>query len=293
MIRRRTMRQSTRLGLGTIIRITVDHPDSREAMRLSELAFAGIDRIEGLMSAHRADSEVGVLNGRGFCDDVSDDTREVLRKALHYWRITGGAFDVTAFPVRKGPAGQGPDASQPPGRAGSQYIVVQEKHVRFGKEGVGIDLGGIAKGYAVDVAIRILHQNGVRNAVVDAGGDIRAMGNRPDGNLWRIGLADPQNAKRMTSVIRITDAAVATSGTYRRGTPDIIDGRNGKPTDSVTRATVVAPTAVDADALATSVYVLGAEEGIRLIEDLDGVAASVMSRDGSSRESAGWASLRS
>jgi len=194
------MTQCTKLGLGTIIRIVVDRSDSEQATDLSELAFAGINRIEALMSAYRADSEVGILNQRGSCENVSDDTREVIEKALHYWKVTGGAFDITALPALKGAAEQGSDGLRNVGRAGSQDIVIKGKEVRFRKEGLGINLGGIAKGYAVDAAVAILRENGVESGFVDAGGDIRVIGSRSDGSPWRIGLADPKSARRMTSV---------------------------------------------------------------------------------------------
>jgi len=297
------MAQNTKLGLGTIIRITANHPDSREAARSSGLAFAAIDRIEGLMSAYRLDSEVGILNQKGFCDNVSDDTREVIGKALYYWKITNGAFDITAPHVREDPGrlppieetvvSKGKGLPGILGRADSKDIVIKEKQVRFGKQGLGINLGAIAKGYAVDVAIRILSENGIKSGLVDAGGDIRVIGSRPDGSPWRIGLADPKSVRRLTSVIGITDAAVATSGTYRRGIADIIDARSGQAADSVLRTTVVASRAVDADALATSVYVLGADEGVRLIDSLGDVAALVLSRDGRSIESSRWESMTS
>jgi len=286
------MTQRTKLGLGTIIRIVVDRSDSEQATDLSELAFVGINRIEALMSAYRADSEVGILNQQGFCENVSNDTREVIEKALHYWKVTGGAFDITALPALKGVAEQGSDGLRNVGRAGSQDIVIKGKEVRFRKEGLGINLGGIAKGYAVDAAVAILRENGVESGFVDAGGDIRVIGSRSDGSPWRIGLADPKSARRMTSVIEIADAAVATSATYRRGTADIIDARSGKAADSVMRATVVAHTAMDADALATSVYVLGIDDGIGLIDSLDDVAALVLSRDGRLVESRRWGELR-
>lgn len=283
--------KSTKLALGTIVRINIDGPDLREAARICEHAFTGIEKVEELMSAYRADSEVGILNDHGVCDGISDETCEVLEKALHYWKITDGAFDISAFPVRKSFLDKDVAGPEGPDRANSQDIMIDKKHVSFRRKGLGINLGGIAKGYAVDEAIRILSENGVKNALVDAGGDIRVIGKRTDGSPWRIGLADPKSARKITSVIEITDAAVATSGTYRRGVADIIDARNGRAADSVLRATVVAGKAVDADALATCVYVLGAGNGIRLINGLDNVAALVLSRDGRMAESGRWESL--
>jgi FAD:protein FMN transferase len=296
------MTQNTKLGLGTIIRITVDHPDPREAARSSELALAAIDRIEGLMSVHRPDSEIAILNKKGFCHNVSPDTREVIDKAVHYWRITGGAFDVTVLPVLKereslsrlGKIGGSGDAEPSPvalGLVNSKDIIIEGKNVRFGKQGIGISLGGIAKGYAVDMAVRILSENGIKSALVDAGGDIRVIGNRPGGTPWRIGLGDPKSVRKVTSVIELTDLAVATSGTYRRSIADIIDARNGLTAAAVVRATVVAKQAVDADALATSVYILGPDGGVELIDSIDGVGALILTKDGEAVESRRWKTL--
>jgi thiamine biosynthesis lipoprotein len=156
---------------------------------------------------------------------------------------------------------------------------------------MGISLGGIAKGYAVDIAVKTLSENGIKSALVDAGGDIRVIGNRPDGTPWQIGLGDPKSAKKITSVIGITDLAVATSGTYRRGIEDIIDPHTGEAAPYVMRSTVIARDAIDADALATSIYVMGPRKGMDLTEGLDGIAALIVTKDGVAIESSRWKSL--
>jgi len=289
------MLQNTRLGLGTIVRITLDHPESQVAREAMELAFAAMARVEELMSAYRPNSEVGVLNRMGCCDRVSADTLEVIGRALVYTKLTHGAFDVTVQPVlqnhEKSPQSDRSGGNVAPDLVGSKDIVIDGRLVRFKKQGMSINLGGIAKGYAVDRAVKSLRENGVTSAVVDAGGDIRVLGRRSDGKPWRIGVADPASVRRVTSIIWLTDMAVATSGTFRRRTRDIIDARTGRAADSILRATVVAPEAADADALATSVYILGPDEGMRLINSLDGVGALVLTREGDCIESEKWAGL--
>lgn len=298
------MTQNTILALGTVVRIIVDHPDSNEALRIMDLAFSRLRRLEDRMSAYRPDSEIGTLNEKGCCDRLSADTREVIGRAMHYWKLTGGAFDVTIHPVlkghealsRSGKSGEPYGKKASPaglGLVNSQDVIVADEGVRFGKKGMGINLGGIAKGYAVDAAVEVLRQNGIMSALVDAGGDLKVIGTRPDGTPWRIGLGDPRSILRIASVVALSNCAVATSGTYRRRSDDIIDARDGRIVKDVLRATVVAEEAVDADALATSVTILGLKKGIDLIDGLDGVGALILAPDGAVVESSRWSSLTS
>jgi thiamine biosynthesis lipoprotein len=292
------MIQSARLGLGTIIKITIDHPNASEGHNILEFAFQAIDRIENLMSVYKTTSEIAVLNRNGFKKNVSLDTQEVLKKAKYYFKITNGVFDVTVSPVLKlrerlsqsKKIMKDIELRKASRVRSSEDIIIENGKVSL-KKGMSINLGGIAKGYAVDVAADILSGNGVGRALVDAGGDIRVIGTRADGSPWKIGLGDPKSARRVTSSIGIADFAVATSGTYRRGISDIIDARSGRTAKRVIRSTVVAEKAVDADALATSTYILGADKGMELIESIDGVGALILTKEGELIQSSRWESL--
>jgi thiamine biosynthesis lipoprotein len=153
------------------------------------------------------------------------------------------------------------------------------------KPGMKIALGGIAKGYAVDQAVEVLTSEGIASCFVDAGGDGRYVGTKPDGNMWTVGLQNPDKQGDFITVMYLKDMAVATSGNYERYFSDaakvshISDPRTGYSVNELISATVIAETTMDADALATTVFVLGEEEGLQLIESLDGVECLIITSD--------------
>jgi thiamine biosynthesis lipoprotein len=229
-------------------------------------AFEEVRRIDRLMSLHRADSELSQLN-EGKIRTVSEDLCKVLAKAEEVSRLTEGSFDVTIRPLA--------DAW---GFIQKEYIVPTAAElavtlprvnyrlvqldpaactVRFLREGVTIDLGGIAKGYAVDCAIEKLRSLGVTNAMVRAGGDLRVMGE------WEVQIEDPNKRGKRTAV-RLKDAAISTSGNYEnyfkvdgKRYSHILDPRTGMPVEGVAACTVIAPTCMESDALATALFVYG------------------------------------
>ncbi|HIH36404.1 MAG TPA: FAD:protein FMN transferase, partial [Methanocellales archaeon] len=172
-------------------------------------------------------------------------------------------------------------------------ITLKGGRIRFKKEGMGITLGGIAKGYAVDKAIETLKQNGIEHALVSAGGDMRTLGNKLDGTPWRVALRNPQDKKASITTIELCDKAVATSGNYERylneekQSPHIMDPRTGSLVQGLMSVTILAENTIDADALSTAVFVLGAEEGIRLVER-SGSEALIIDNDGKIIRSSGF-----
>ena len=278
--------------------------------RTVELAARPLHEVERAMSFLAPDSDVGRLNAHGGSRPVelSAPTLEVMREAVRFARLTGGAFDVTYAPLRtlwkeaetRGsvPAQEAIDAAL---RAvGSDGLIFEGQAVRFGVEGMKVDLGGIAKGYGIDLAAEELIRQGVRGAVVEVGGDLRLVGRPEDGEKWKVLVQDPRprgSADGSASssqapappaiYLRLADVAVATSGDYarffrigERTYSHIIDPRTGRPVASVPSVTVVAPDAMTADVLATAVSVLGAAEGIELVDSLDDVECMVMVGDG-------------
>jgi thiamine biosynthesis lipoprotein len=199
-----------------------------------------------------------------------------------------GAFDISILPVlglweenvSKDKTPTDTEISERLNLVNYRNILIEDKNISFKKRGMGITLAGVAKGYAVDKAIEALVRCNIRHALVNAGGDIRAIGGKDDTVPWRIAIRDPRNKTRIVTALELHDQAIATSGTYRRSFGDIINPRVGKPAQGVLSSTVIAKTAMDADMLATCTFVLGAEKGTEWIGKLDGAKAFVIRSDG-------------
>ena len=153
---------------------------------------------------------------------------------------------------------------------------------------MSLHLGAIAKGYAVDRAMAVLKKNGIRHALINAGGDLIVLGERKDGQPWSIGLQHPRQPEKLIASFKLPGKAVATSGDYQKyfmkdktRYHHILDPANGRPARGVISCTVVAETVMDADALATAVFVLGPEKGMALVDSLDGVEAMLITESGS------------
>jgi thiamine biosynthesis lipoprotein len=276
-------------ALGTFVTITIIHPDVNEAVSALRAGFDEIYRIHHLMNAYQQSSEVGILNREGYYEGVSGDTRHVIQRASSFSELLEGAFDITVLPllelweenVSKSKIPTDAEISERLELVNYRNILIEDKNISFRKRGMGITLAGVAKGYAVDKAIEALVQCNIRHALVNAGGDIRVIGGKGENIPWRIAIRDPRYKTRIVTAVELYDQAIATSGTYRRSFDDIINPKVGRPAQGVLSSTVIAKTAMDADMLATCMFVLGAEKGIELIGKLDGVKAFVIRSDGS------------
>ncbi len=275
--------------LGTFVTITIVHPDVNEATSALRAGFDEIHRIHHLMNPHQQSSEVGVLNREGYYEGVSDDTRRVIQRANSFSERMEGAFDITVLPllelweenVSKSKIPTDAEISERLELVNYRNILIEDKNISFRKRGMGITLAGVAKGYAVDKAIEALVRCNIRHALVNAGGDIRAIGGKDETIPWRIAIRDPWNKTRIVTAVELYDQAIATSGTYRRSFSDIINPKVGGPAQGVLSSTVIAKKAMDADILATCMFILEAEESLELIGKLDGVKAFVIRSDGS------------
>ncbi len=275
-------------ALGTFVTITIVHPDVKEGISAIEAAFDEVYRIHDLMSVYKQTSEVSVLNEKGYYERVSDDTRHVIQNANSFSELFDGAFDITILPILKlweekvtnSKIPTDAEISQRLGLVNYRDILIEGKKVSFRKPGMGITLAGVAKGYAVDKAIEALSRCHMRHALVNAGGDMRVIGGKGENIPWKIALRDPRDPTRVVAAVELYDQAIATSGTYRRSFNDIVNPRIGKPAQGVLSSTVIAKTAMDADMLATGMFVLGADEGKKLSEKLEGVKSFVIGNDG-------------
>lgn len=280
--------------MGTFVKITVYCKDQAQASKAIDSAFKEIKKVDRLMSTYKKNSEVSRLNSNGYLDFVSSDLVYVLRKARQYSEMSDGAFDITVKPVldlykrsfetRDSP----PDADELAEvlkLVDYRNVVLKNKHVRLKNKGCMITLGGIAKGYAIDQATKALKKSGINHGLMNAGGDIRTIGAKPDGSPWRIALRNPRNEEEFITKLQLNDKAVATSGDYERyfikdkSVHHIMNPQTGKSATELISVTVVADKAIDTDALATTVYVLGEKRGMELINRLEDTEALMITSD--------------
>lgn len=291
---------ATRAFMGTEVSITVI--SSRDPGPAMDAAFKAIEAAEGRLSRFKPDSDVSRINrlGIGRSMDISRETFRIIEKSIATSRISDGAFDVTVLPLIKlYPYGKEGKLALPERgaideakkRIGSDKIVLtalddKKLEIGFKVDGMEVDLGGIAKGYAVDTAIAALRHGGITSGIVEAGGDLYCMGRRPDGSKWTVAVRNPRGPGGVATLC-LANLAVATSGDYERffvvdgrRYSHIIDPRTGMPVArGVASASVVASDCETADALATAVSVLGAEKGMELIERLPGVECMMLVED--------------
>jgi thiamine biosynthesis lipoprotein len=258
-------------------------------------------RLERLLSAFLPESDVSRVNASAGLGPtvVSPETFEIFETGGRISEMSQGAFDITTGPLTRLWSVTADSPRVPPHEAIKGALgLVGYHHVRLDRgrltcflpaKGQAIDLGGIAKGYAADRAVQIYRELGVKSALIDIGGNVSAVGGRPGGEPWVIGVQDPR-AKRgdIIGTLNLKDASAVTSGGYERGFSadgvwydHIIDPRSGYPSRSdVAGVTVVADQSIVADALSTAVFVLGSEQGMGLVEQ-SGTQAVVVKNDGS------------
>lgn len=286
--------ESIRSLMGTSVAMAIVHSDVDRGKEAMKLAFEEMSRIEDLMSVYKESSEVSSLNKNGFYEGASADTIYVIEKAKDYARLSKGAFSTAVPPLlelwrRRADVGEPPsekEIGEVLELVDDENIVVEGGDITLKKVGMGITLGGIAKGYAVDKAIETLRENGVEHALVNAGGDIMTLGDKLGGVPWRIALRDPRDKRRSITVVGLRDRAIATSGNYER--EHILDPRSGYPVRGLLGASVITDKAIDADALSTTVFVLGEEAGREFVERFDGVEYHLVTGDGKILRSTGF-----
>ena len=296
----------TRLAMGTFVSMTIIHSSRDQAEVAMGQAFEEIDRLTGLMNRFDDATAVGQLNRQGYLKEVPPEVAEVLDGALGLYRRSRGIFDISVKPMvdlfKENFDGQKitPPAASKLKQAfelvGSDKIEFDRRTVRFKIPGMGITLDGIAKGYIVDRASKILENHNIGNHLINAGGDIRMMGLRADKKPWTVAIEDPLKRKSYPDIVRLTNGAIATSGNYEiyfdreKMFHHIVDPRTGLSPDANTSVSVVAPSTMEADGLSTSVFVMTPVQGIRFIDSLPGRECLVISKGDEKFTSAGWKS---
>lgn len=299
---------SRRPAMSTRVSVIAIHQSAALVEEAIGRTLEEMDRLIAIFSRYDRTTPLAVLNDAGQLDGPPLELTSVLTQASTYHRLSGGAFDPTVAPLVdlfaacfSGPAPREPTAAeirQARELVGAETIVTSRRRVRLARRGSSLTLDGIAKGFIVDRMAATLERAGVTRYLVEAGGDIRTGGRKENRLPWTVAIRDPANGGeewgRLPETIQLAGGAVATSGSYERYYDDercfhhIVDAARGTSPSACTSATVIAPTATTADALATAVLVLGAREGPALIDRFPDCACLVVGNDGSVTTSRSW-----
>ncbi|MEO8058647.1 MAG: FAD:protein FMN transferase [Burkholderiales bacterium] len=289
--------------MGTAIRVELWSEDRADGAAAINAVMSEMHRIDHAMSPHKPESELSRINRHAAAGPVklSEEMARLVSRALDFSKLSGGAFDITyagvgqLYDYREKIKPNDAAIEKARDAVGYQNLVLDTaaRTLRFAREGVRIDLGGFAKGHAVDNAAAILARRGIKHAIVSAGGDSRVMGDHR-GRPWTIAIRDPRRPGEVVAVLPLEDTAISTSGDYERFFEQdgvrchhVLDPKTGKSPSSVHSVTILAADGLTTEGLSKSVFVLGVEKGMRLIESQEGVDAVVIDAAGQLHYSSG------
>jgi FAD:protein FMN transferase len=293
--------------MGTAIHVELWADDARLGQEAAAAVMEEMHRVDRAMSPHKAQSELSCINrdAAQHAVPLSEEMFGLIERALHFSKLTSGVFDISYaavgrlydYRLRLRPSAH--DLARAQALVGYQGLLLDpaRRTLRFARPGMCIDLGGFAKGHAVDRAALLLQRRGIRHAIVSAGGDSRVMGDRR-GRPWSVAIRDPRRAGENVAVLPLEDVSVSTSGDYERFFDDdgvdgaervhhLIDPATGKSAQGVHSVTVLAPDGLCSEALSKAVFVLGTKKGLALIESLHDVDAVVVDAQGVLHASSG------
>ncbi|MBW1690591.1 MAG: FAD:protein FMN transferase [Deltaproteobacteria bacterium] len=298
----------SRPEMGTLTSITVLNYSKDQAYEAIDLAFEEIARLTKLMSRYDVDTPVSQLNRDGYLNGVPPELYFVLRESMRYHEISTGRFDITVKPLidmyarlsqsSGGISGHEEKIHDLLNLVDARLIVMNESSIAFRKHGMGITLDGIAKGYIVDKAIGVLQTKGIKHALINAGGDIRTLGDKGQNRPWKIAIEDPQKKNDYPDIIAIKNGSVATSGNYEvfynreKILHHIVNPKTGLSPLMNASLSVQAPTAMEADALSTTLFTLNPIESMRLVQSLPHCEALVVTRNNRKIKSTGWQGIK-
>ncbi|HET7794614.1 MAG TPA: FAD:protein FMN transferase [Rhizobacter sp.] len=282
--------------MGTAVRVELWAESRAVGETAIDAVMAEMHRIDRSMSPHKPDSELSVINREAAKQAVplSAEMTRLIARALDFSELSAGAFDITyagvgqLYDYRLGIKPSEEALAKARATVGFRHLILDQKArtLRFGRPGMRIDLGGFAKGHAVDNSVAILKRHGIVNATVAAGGDSHVMGDR-GGRPWSIGIRDPRRPGGVVAVLPLEDVAISTSGDYERFFEQdgerchhVIDPRTGKSPSSVRSVTILADDGLTTEGLSKCLFVMGLEKGMRLIESQPGVDAVVVDASG-------------
>ena len=288
--------------MDTFVTITVYTTDEDKAQEAIDDAFLRMEEIENRASIFEEGTEATRLNREGMLKSPSEDFRKLIELSLEYSQGTDGYFDITVQPLlelwqsglwQESKAVQENRIEATMNLVGWDKVTVGENAIELTVEGMKITLGGIAKGYAVDEALDTISDTGIEHALINAGGDMRMLGTKPQGEPWRVALVNPDNKNESLASFIMADGAIATSGNYERyfdpekKAHHIINPKTGYSASECISTTVIAPDLTYADALATGIFVMGPEDGIGLINSLENTECFIVDSQREIHQSSG------
>jgi FAD:protein FMN transferase len=289
--------------MGTAIRVELWHENPALGEAAMDAVMEEMHRIDRAMSPFKPESELSRLNREASTSPVpvTKEMFDLIERSIEFSELSEGAFDITfasvgcLFDYRNG---IGPTADKIaaalPG-IGYRHIRLDHRRrtIQFAHDKVQVDLGGIAKGHAVDRCVALLKARGVGEALVMAGGDSRVLGDKR-GRPWVIGVQDPRRKDAMVARIPLVDAAISTSGDYERFFEadgvryhHILDPKTGASATGMRSVTIIGPDATTTEGISKSVFIKGPQRGIRFVESLPGVDAVIIDAGGNMYYTAG------
>lgn len=291
--------------MGTAIHVELWHENKETAEKNIQRVFDEMRRIDLLMSPYKKDSEISLINEDATKHPVkiSSELFNLIKKSINISKLSNGAFDITfasvgyLYDYRKR---QKPTKEEINERLKSiNYRNIKLDNIKqtifFTQATTRIDLGGIAKGHAVDNAIKLLQQHGIKQAMISAGGDTRIIGDKK-GRPWYVGIRHPRNKNESAVILPLSKTAISTSGDYERyfiknniRHHHIIEPSTGKSTNELRSVSIIGANSTITDALSTTVFILGLNKGMKLVSKLDGIEAIIINNKGKIFYSSGLA----
>ncbi|OOZ38507.1 thiamine biosynthesis protein ApbE [Solemya pervernicosa gill symbiont] len=289
--------------MGTLIRVELWHSDSTLGKAAVAAVFEEMHRIDHLMSPYKEQSELSRVNREAANQPVviSSELYQLIERANEVSELSNGSFDITFASVghlydyrnQINPSADTIEAQL--NTIDYRHLILNpmQQSISYTRHGVRIDLGGIAKGHAVDRSIALLKRRGISQALVSAGGDTRILGNK-QGRPWMTGIRDPRNPGRSEVVVPLSNAAISTSGDYERYFEKdgirhhhIISPSTGRSVDELRSVSIISANATTTDALSTTVFVLGLKAGMKLVEASPDLEAIIIDNQGKMHYSSG------
>lgn len=287
--------QKMKIEMGTFVQISIYDEDKSidYVQQAIDRSFHEIERIDKMASNWTDDSEVALINEKASTDTITinPELAYIIEKALYVGKISNGAFDITVSPLIKlwnvtdtmATILSHDDIVNAMKKIGYVYVSLKNNKLVFSQNDISIDLGGIAKGYAVDQGIKVLIEAGITDALINAGGDFTALCSPLTAGKRKVWIKHPRQRDQLFGYFKMDNGSVATSGDYERYFEvdsvryhHIIDPATGYPANKSVSVTIQAKSALMADALATAVFVMGPEAGMKLVNSLDGVEGVII-----------------
>ncbi|MBX3619031.1 MAG: FAD:protein FMN transferase [Rhizobacter sp.] len=289
--------------MGTSVRVELWCANRTQGHAAIDAVMAEMHRIDRTMSPHRPDSELSIINREAAHRAVplSGEMARLIGRAIEFSALSDGAFDITyaavgrLYDYRAGVKPSDDALAAARAAVGWRHLLLdrEQRTLRFAREGVCIDLGGFAKGHAVDNSVAILRRHGITSASVAAGGDSHVMGDR-GGRPWSIGIRDPRREGGVVAVLPLEDVSISTSGDYERFFEEdgvrhhhVLDPKTGRSPHALRSVTILAGDGLTTEALSKCLFVMGLDRGMRLVESQPGVDAVVVDASGVLHTSSG------